>query len=122
MWPKLKQDMEERLQFQMFVNIDKAVAEALSLRVSSLEGRVTSLESKMQSPSGLDDGIGGETDFRKACHSVGFSEKQILSHDRTGELQDARYQVARILVRGGLSIREISRIMRRSCRSIQRMV
>lgn len=105
----------------MFVNIDKAVAEALSMRIESLEKRVSSIEGRVHT-SGTDETVEGGTDFKKACHSLGFSEKQILSHDRTGSLQDARYQIARILVRGGLTVREVSRIMRRSCRSIQRMI
>ncbi|NDB94978.1 MAG: hypothetical protein EBZ78_02275 [Verrucomicrobia bacterium] len=106
----------------MYVDMDKAVAEALSMRVGALEKRVGLLESRMQSHPSPDDGIEGGTDFKKACTTLGFTEKQILSHDRTGELQDARYQIARILIRGGLTVREISRIMRRSCRSIQRMI
>jgi len=108
--------------FPMYVDVDKAVAQALSLRIGDLEKRVDAIEARVQAPSNTDDAIEGETDFKKACGSVGYSEKQILSHDRAGELQDARYQIARILVRGGLTVREISRIMRRSCRSIQRMI
>lgn len=102
----------------MFVNIDKAVAEALTMRVESLEKRVSTIEGRSQQNPSPDDG----TDFRKVCNKLGFTEKEILSHDRRGELQDARYQVARILIRGGLTVREVSRIMRRSCRSIQRMI
>lgn len=106
----------------MYVDIDKAVAEALSIRIGGLERRLEAIEARLQAPSDTDEAIEGSTDFKKACSSMGFTEKQILSHDRTGELQDARYQIARILIRGGLTVREVSRIMRRSCRSIQRMV
>jgi hypothetical protein len=106
----------------MYIDIDKAVAQALALRLSSLEGRVDGLENGAgQSASSEDSKIQGNKDFASICGQMGFTEKQILSHDRKGQLQDARYQVCRILLRGGLNIREVSRIMRRSCRSIQRM-
>ena len=103
----------------MYVDVDKAVAQALSLRLGALEKRVELLEGKASHPQPEE---GGSTDFKKVCGGLGYTERQILSHDRKGELQDARYQIARILVRGGLTVREVSRIMRRSCRSIQRMI
>ena len=114
----------------MYIEIDRAVAQALGLRISELERRVDNLEAGARFvtspvPDGVssaeDEKIHGSKDFGTACQATGFTQKQILSHDRKGELQDARYQVCRILLRGGLTVREVSRIMRRSCRSIQRM-
>lgn len=102
----------------MYVDVDKAVAQALSIRIAALERRMDGIESNLS--GGRAEASGAN--FKEVCQSLGFSEKDILSHDRRGDLQDARYEVARILIRGGLTIREVSRIMRRSCRSIQRMV
>jgi hypothetical protein len=115
----------------MYIEIDRAVAQALGLRITTLEKRVDQLEAGARcvavtnalagTSSAEDEKIQGSKDFGAVCQSTGFTQKQILSHDRKGELQDARYQVCRMLLRGGLSVREVSRIMRRSCRSIQRM-
>lgn len=107
----------------MYVDIDKAVAEALSLRLGMLEKRVDKIEST-QNPGhtfrAAEDSIGSR-DFAGVCQKTGFTQKQIQGHSRVGALQDARYEVCRSLLKGGLSVREVSRIMRRSCRSIQRM-
>ena len=114
----------------MYIEIDRAVAQALGLRITTLEKRVDQLEAgarcvavtnALAGTSAEDEKIQGSKDFGAVCQSTGFTQKQILSHDRKGDLQDARYQVCRMLLRGGLSVREVSRIMRRSCRSIQRM-
>jgi hypothetical protein len=46
----------------------------------------------------------------------------VLRHDRYGAGADARYQVARNLSKLGWDTRRISRVLRRSVRSIQRMI
>jgi hypothetical protein len=46
----------------------------------------------------------------------------VLRHDRYGVGADARYQVARNLSKLGWDTRRISRVLRRSVRSIQRMI
>lgn len=100
----------------MYIDIDKAVAQALSLRVGLLEKRLEKLEVPR-----VTDSVEGSQDFPSLCKKTGFSERQIQGHSRVGVLQDARYEVCRSLLRGGLTIREVSRVMRRSTRSIQRM-
>ena len=91
---------------------------ALGLRVKKVEERVEVLEGKrLVKPTETDD-----DQLEKECQNVGVSMDIVLRNDRYGVGADARYQVARNLSKLGWDTRRISRVLRRSVRSIQRMI
>lgn len=92
---------------------------ALGLRVKKVEERVDALEAKrvIAKPTETDD-----EQLQKECDSIGVSLDIVLRHERYGPGADARYQIARNLSKMGWDNRRISRVLRRSLRSIQRML
>ena len=99
-------------------DLTNGVVAALGVRVKKIEERVDVLEGKrMAKPTESDD-----EQLQKQCQSIGVPMDVVLRHERYGPGADARYQIARNLSKLGWNSRRISRVLRRTVRSIQRML
>lgn len=99
-------------------DLNTGIVAALGIRVKKVEERVDALEGKrLAKPTETDD-----DQLEKECEAIGVSMDIVLRHERYGAGADARYQIARNLSKMGWDTRRISRVLRRSIRSIQRML